>query len=359
MSFIILIEEIYEKVNSSKFKEKIKKELCLDEVTEIEVKSLGNGEYNYNFLLCFNEQKAVLRMNFGSQIGLGDDQIEYEYKIMRFIEESNYIPHAIFEDSSFEIFERPYLVMEYVKGRHLNYDIEKDLEKAADSLCNIHKYSKEKLKELDSEEFNCIICPKSPMKALIEECETMYSEYEESAFFDEEVDAKIQEVFAKCRIISKEKEEEIDPCIINTELNSTNFLVSDEKCTVIDWEKPVIGELEQDLGHFLAPTTTFWKSEVILVPSQIDRFLENYIDSLERLGEDIEDKMVEMYKIKKKTYKYIILNCLRGLTWCSMAWVQYNNNLKEICNEDTYEKLKQYLGMEFIDMVLRDFVYQM
>lgn len=66
-------------------------------------------------------------------------------------------------------------------------------------------------------------------------------------------------------------------CCINTELNSTNFLVNDrddneKEAYLVDWEKPLYGDPAQDLGHFLAPTTTFWKTDVILDQEQMDAF---------------------------------------------------------------------------------------
>lgn len=36
----------------------------------------------------------------------------------------------------------------------------------------------------------------------------------------------------------------------------------------------------QDLGHFLAPTTTFWKTDVILDQDRIDAFLDTYIEKV-------------------------------------------------------------------------------
>ena len=61
-------------------------------------------------------------------------------------------------------------------------------------------------------------------------------------------------------------EEPVYRCCINTELNSTNFLINGGTYDnfLIDWEKPLYGDPAQDLGHFLAPTTTFWKTDVIL-----------------------------------------------------------------------------------------------
>ena len=72
-------------------------------------------------------------------------------------------------------------------------------------------------------------------------------------------------------------------CCINTELNSTNFLIGGENKPnyLIDWEKPLLGDPAQDLGHFLAPTTTFWKTDVILSAEEMDRFLEIYLKCVE------------------------------------------------------------------------------
>ena len=63
------------------------------------------------------------------------------------------------------------------------------------------------------------------------------------------------------------------------ELNSTNFLIGGEGKPnyLIDWEKPLFGDPAQDLGHFLAPTTTFWKTDVILKEEEIENFLNEYL----------------------------------------------------------------------------------
>ena len=50
--------------------------------------------------------------------------------------------------------------------------------------------------------------------------------------------------------------------MVNTELNSGNFLIDPQGVSsLVDWEKPLVSEPGQDLGHFLAPTTTFWKTD--------------------------------------------------------------------------------------------------
>ena len=44
----------------------------------------------------------------------------------------------------------------------------------------------------------------------------------------------------------------------------------------MDWEKAVVSQRHQDLGHFLVPTTTLWKTDVVLQPDEKQRFLSLY-----------------------------------------------------------------------------------
>ena len=127
-----------------------------------------------------------------------------------------------------------------------------------------------------------------------------------------------------------------NPCLINTELNNKNFII-DEKSYIIDWEKPIIGEREQDLAHFLAPTTTFWKTDVIFDMDTIDDFLNEY------------DKLSKIKVDRKKFVKYLLFTCLRGITWCSMAYTQYVDENRD-CGF-TFEKIKAYLSDEFLDNI--------
>ena len=138
-------------------------------------------------------------------------------------------------------------------------------------------------------------------------------------------------------------------CCINTELNSTNFLINGEgrENYLIDWEKPLYGEPAQDLGHFLAPTTTFWKTDVILTPRETEDFLEKYMEAA--------DGRFPVEGLKERVCTFIPVTCLRGVTWCAMAWVQYQQPDKLIFNESTYKKLEAYLSHDFLKMLSRDY----
>ena len=107
----------------------------------------------------------------------------------------------------------------------------------------------------------------------------------------------------------------------------------------VDWEKPLYGEPAQDLGHFLAPTTTFWKTDVILTEKEMDGFLDDYIGRWEgRFPTD---------GLKERTFAYIPITCLRGITWCAMAWVEYQQPGRLLQNASTWKKLNAYLDHGF------------
>ena len=134
-------------------------------------------------------------------------------------------------------------------------------------------------------------------------------------------------------------------CCINTELNSTNFLIGGEGKSnyLIDWEKPLFGDPAQDLGHFLAPTTTFWKTDVILREEEIENFLNEYLKCV--------GARFDITGLKERTKVFMEITCLRGITWCAMAWVQYQQPDKLIINESTYRKLEDYLSDGFLEKI--------
>lgn len=370
MTEIISLEKINKLTNDISFIHKyINGKSYSDNFKSFKVNSydLANGEYNYNFLLNIIliydnfeiHEKAVLRINYGSQMNL-NNQIEYEYHALSLLENSNLAPKPIFYDNSKLIIEKDFLVMSYIDGKHLSYS--KDMKKAANTLAKIHKIKIPK--------DNFLIAPENPFSSIIKECETMYSVYANSIFFDNKIDDKVKKIFSKCKEINSQyiannhgfinnhkNNISFSKSIINTELNSSNFLIDGDNCIVVDWEKPIIGEKEQDLGHFLAPTTTFWKTDVILDKIQIEDFLKNYYMFYNENSEyiaNINDK--NFLNFKTKVFSYIIMNCLRGITWCSMAWVEYNSNKKAILNEFTYNKLKKYLEYDFIDNIINTYL---
>ena len=303
---------------------------------------LAQGEYNINYVFTHpvNGKKLLLRVNCGSQMHLAD-QISYEYQALKLLERSRRTPKVLYVDGSKTYLDHGILVMEYLPGIALSY--EKDLGRAAEILSDIHSMV------LTKEERSFLIEPDRPLSAILTECEDMVKTFMESPLAGEDKKRKIRHMLSLAWEMARKKEGKSPyKCLINTELNSTNFLISEENGYLIDWEKPLYGDPAQDLGHFLAPTTTFWKTDVILGPKEVEAFLMDYIKKVN--GRFDTEGIVE------RTMTFIPITCLRGITWCAMAWVEYQDPDKLIVNSSTMNKLTAYLSDEYLDMILGDYL---
>lgn len=301
---------------------------------------LAQGEYNRNYLFThpMTGKKLVLRVSFGSQMHL-EDQIGYEYKALQLLRGSGRTPKPLYVDGSREILPYGVMVMEYLPGHALDY--RKELPLAAECLADIHS--------VRLPEGHGLVSPKEPLRAILEECEEMVKVYMESPAGGQRKKEKIRTLLDR----GWERADALLPaeyqCCINTELNSTNFLINGEGKSnyLIDWEKPLYGDPAQDLGHFLAPTTTFWKTDVILEYEEVQHFIDSYI---EKVGGRYDTSA-----IRARTNVYIPITCLRGITWCAMAWVEYQKPGKEIFNMSTYKKLEAYLSEAFLEDIERNY----
>lgn len=331
------IEGLKEYVRSTAYREALN---LPGEVLE-EYRLLAQGEYNINYIFTHpvSRKDLLLRVNCGSQMHL-ENQIEYEYHALKLLEGSGRTPRVYYVDGSLEKLEHGVLVMEYLPGLSLDY--RKDMLSAAQCLADIHSVRI----PADSQ----LIAPEDPLKAILEECEEMVKVYMDSPLGDAGTKKAVRELLDMgWERLNNAENEEVYRCCINTELNSTNFLIGGEGKGnyLIDWEKPLYGDPAQDLGHFLAPTTTFWKTDVILSPKETDAFLDGYIRAV--------NGRFPVDGLRERVYTFIPITCLRGVTWCAMAWVQYQQPDKLIFNESTYKKLEAYLSQEFLEMVRRDY----
>lgn len=293
---------------------------------------LGQGEYNVNYTFDHPDgRKLVLRINRGSQMHLAD-QIGYEFSALKVLEPSGRTPRAIFCDPSMHC-----LVMEHLPGRPLRY--ETDMEIAAEIFADIHALPPAQ----------GLLEPKNPLTAIIDECRQMVEHYYTWNKADPEV-VRLLETLER-EISSKDLTTPagLRKCIVNTEVNSGNFLINPGGSSyLIDWEKPLISEPAQDLGHFLVPTTTFWKTDVILAPGEIRHFVRCY--------ERAVAGRFETASLTERLPLYFTVTCLRGVTWCAMAYREYCQPGRAITNPDTFEKLRAYLEPAFLRNLLENYV---
>lgn len=354
--------------------------LGLPEVQSEEYRMLAQGEYNinYSFTHPVTGRRLVLRINAGSQMHL-DRQIEYEAHALGLLAKTKRTPRVYYVDGSRTCSEHGFMVMEYLPGGHPHYDNRAEMNAVMECLADIHSLEIPEDEVIYGEPFGGddevprdtvkLIAPADPAEAILDECEAMVKTYMDSPFGDEDVKKRLRALLDRAHDIAGESSSaprhsnaagSSTPgysnaadgpipgyaaaaayrCCINTELNSTNFLVDNGRVKLIDWEKPLYGDPAQDLGHLLAPTTTFWKTDHILPQREVDRLIDEYIKAV--------DGRFDTAGIRERTHRLISITCLRGLTWCAMAWVQYQDPAKLITNESTRLKLDAYLSDGFL-----------
>lgn len=310
----------------------------------IVVDDLAQGEYNLNYILRIldkgkekNKNKTyVFRINTGSQMQL-KKQIEYEYRALEILGESGVTPRPIYLDGSKKDIPYGLLIMEYLPGRPLNYVT--DLRGAAHTFARIHSIP------IDQADTDSLIKEDYPFTAIYKEADWLL----ETFFACERVEPELKAMFYKIMDWAMQAKEEekyfrLNPwqCLINTEVNSHNFIVNEERgiTYLIDWEKPILGEPAQDLSHFLIRTTTQWKADYTLSAQEERYFLTEYLKGISESA--VKSTLLERVEMFKPFIH------LRAVSWCAMAWVEYTTPGRLLRNEDTFTKIKRYLESNFL-----------
>lgn len=309
--------------------------LGLPEGTVLSFSTLGQGEYNLNYV--FNHpvtgRKLVLRINTGSQMHLAD-QISYEFSALQALASSGRTPTPLLCCPEYNL-----LVMEWLPGVPLDYT--RDMDIAAGILADIHSVPVPA---------DCrLLRPEAPALAIYEECLDMVQHYYDWEEADPQVIGLLKTLVEEIGRLPLSEGSDAPLCITNTELNSGNFLIDRNGYShLIDWEKPLLSEPAQDLGHFLAPTTTFWKTDIILTPEEVKAFAVKYIDAV--------GGRMDTSTLAARLPLFFTVTCLRGVTWCAMAYREYCQPGRELRNEDTFRKLKSYLEPAFLQNILENYV---
>lgn len=284
---------------------------------------LAAGEYNQNFLVRCGGRDMVFRINRGSQLGLAD-QIGYEFRVLTCVAPSGVTPRPLRVHTAHAPFGGGVMLMEFLPGSALDYD--RDLPKAARIFARIHALPP------------CpgLLAQEDPVAAIAAESLGLINRYPDHALTEER--ARLLDYHARIVRLGEDSRPLFAgdrPCVVNTEVNSGNFLVGPAGAFLVDWEKAVVSSRHQDLGHFLAPTTTLWRTETVIAPDRRRAFLTAYhahlddappLEALDRLCAVMERVIV-----------------LRGLSWCFMAHHEYAHGMKPLTDPLTREKIGRYM----------------
>jgi aminoglycoside phosphotransferase (APT) family kinase protein len=308
-----------------------------------DVKPLAQGEYNLNFLLVSGFLRLVLRVNMGTQIKR-IDQIVYEYKALELLQESGVTPKPYFVDDSRTLLDHGILIMEHLPGEPLDYT--RDLPAAARLFARVHE-----VQVRESE--NHLIREDAPLTLIYEECAGLLQHYFESELADSDVKSYLQDLIRwadTARQTERYYQQDPWPCIVNTEVNSGNFIVNRQTAAIhlVDWEMPRWGDPSQDLAHFCSPLTTLWKTSWRMRSEQKREFLDTYRRHIK--NRHLRDTLEDRVRIRDP-FVY-----LRGISWSAMGWVAYQTKFSGVKNPDTWAKLQQYLDLEFIRSLFDPFM---
>jgi aminoglycoside phosphotransferase (APT) family kinase protein len=308
----------------------------------LSVSLLARGEYNLNYRVRAGEEALVFRVNMGTQIDR-EDQIQYEFAALKLLEGSGVTPRPYFVDDSRTFFDQGIGIMEFLPGRPLDYTT--DRAAAAALLARVHQTAVPDDHHLIREE--------APLDLIYRECAGLLDTYFESDLADPAIAAFLREVLdwaAQARRQERFYQEDPWPCIINTEVNSGNFIVNPDRQTVhlVDWEMPRWGDPSQDLSHFCSPLTTLWKTDFRMTPADKLQFLKTYAHHLH--DPHLQDTLFERVRLRDP-FVY-----LRGISWSAMGWVAYQTQFAGMKNPDTWETLKRYLDLAFIRSLFEPFM---
>ena len=284
---------------------------------------LAAGEYNENYRVTRGQTEYVCRINHGTQLGLGN-QIEYEYTVLTAVAASGVTPRPFCYSLDGAGLGDGILLMEYIPGMPLDYTT--DLETAARIFARIHALPAD----------TRLIVQADPVLDIATESLGLIQRYDRGQYDDVrklllQYHADILEMapLASAMFTGEPR------CIVNTEVNSGNFLINPARSCLVDWEKAVVSCRYQDLAHFLAPTTTLWKTDCRLDKAARKTFLTTYRQAL---GLDVP--MAELYERTLVMEKVILL---RALSWCYMAWHEYTDRNRALTNDATFKKIVSYL----------------
>jgi aminoglycoside phosphotransferase (APT) family kinase protein len=309
------------------------------------VEPLARGEYNLNYRLVAPDIELVLRVNIGTQIGR-EDQIVYEYKALKLLEESGYTPRPYAVDDSRRHISRGISIMAFLPGRPLDYRT--DLAAAARLLAAIHQVAV-------PETQNHLIREQEPLSLIFSECASLLARYFESDLADPDIRRFLKEVLAWADAARhRERYFQADPwqAIVNTEVNSGNFIVNPERGTIhlVDWEMPRWGDPSTDLCHFCSPLTTLWKTNYRMSASDQQDFLAAYRAAVG--DRHLRAPLAERVRLKDP-FVY-----LRGISWSAMGWVAYQTDYAGIRNPDTWATLRRYMNLKFIRSLFEPFMVE-
>lgn len=300
-----------------------------------QVSFLAAGEYSLNFLVAYEGREVVARCVTGSQMEMSPtDQITYEAHALELLGASGRTPHFFSLEVEPKQVVYPFMILEYLPGKPLNYLT--DLEEAARCMAAIH--------QLRAPENHRLVVHDDPAPPLLDEAWLLakpYLDWEDAPAGSSEALRKLFDV------VESGLSDEDDPfaganlSIVNTDLNSHNFVVHEGRVSLLDWERARVGPAVQDLAHFLIPTTTLWRDDTSTRLSDADEDLFVNVYLSERPELDRMHFISQLREMKR-------LATLRAVSWCAWLIQATATGKRPISNPETLANSQTFLTPDFL-----------
>ena len=328
--------------------------LGVDGVLDVELHPLGQGEHNVNFWFGAPDMGAgagernVLRINVAPQ-PFHKDQVGYEFNALSLLAPSGRVPLPLYVQRAQECpLGHGVIVERFCEGRELDFDAltSRDLDCVAQILADVHAVC------VDAD---CgLHAQTDPARDLFDECLARFDAYKRSGFEDARLTRWAERFIARAQELLDVPFAQADRMhAINTEPLASHFLLPDSQggvaempCALlgyfVDWERPILGEVAQDVAYFVSPTSTFWDSERLFTDDDSADFIERYWEAVDgRFARGSFDARFETY---------LALTKLRSITWCCKALPAYAKREGHTTGK-TAAKLPIYLSDEFLSQL--------
>jgi len=240
--------------------------LAVVSMQDVRFHKITPGAYNLNFHVSVENKDFIFRVNIEQQSGLSK-QIDYEYRILRFLASHSIAPDVYHFDDSRVHFEFDILIEQFLAGPHLAYQKPQVLEAAA-LLAKLHR--------LPLQGINFITWP-NPLRDTYKLAANDLSGYKTRKTADKKIIKLADRILER---IKPQLSEPILPfqadCLNHTDVVCDNFIRTSQGLRMIDWEKPRIDDCSYDLGCFLSEPAQLWCTTEIMQPADGRAFLEEY-----------------------------------------------------------------------------------
>ncbi len=259
--------------------------LGVPDTGSVEILDMLPGSYNLNFRVRVHQKEFIFRINIEPQSGL-PNQIEYEFRILKFLQNQRIAPEVYHFDDSRQCFDFGLLIEEYLEGPYLTLE-KKDVGNVVDLLTRLHSLEPEGMQFVVWQD------PLTDTHALANN-DLLY--YESRGTANMKTIRLAKKLLAKSEAVVHNHRHLYHPDSLNhTDVSCDNFIKTAEGLRLIDWEKPRVDDSSYDICCFLSEPVQMWCSREILRSEDRVNFLHDYA----RLGGKNADQLMQKVKIRE------------------------------------------------------------